>query len=162
MNATFKVKGPLAKALQTGILGNLKIGQYVESSHSFTREAVKVYSELCGDNNPIHVDEEYAKARSHGGIVVPGLLAAGLLPMLVGRIMPGTLYTSQSLKFEKSILVGDILTARMDLKKVKLIRGGTQALLVCDTLISKASDGLVFISGEGKLLILSESRVPLT
>ncbi len=161
MNAPFKVKGPLAKALQTGILGNLKIGQYVESSHSFTREAVKAYSELCGDNNPIHVDKEYAKTRSHGGIVVPGLLAAGLLPMLVGRIVPGTLYRFQSLKFEKSILVGDIITARMGLKKVKLIRGRTQALLVCDTLISNASNGLVFISGEGKLLVLSESRVPL-
>ncbi len=162
MNAPFQVKGTLVKALQSGILGSLEVGQYVESTHSFTREALKVYSDLCGDNNPIHMDEEYAKARSHGGIVVPGLLAAGLLPMLVGRIMPGTLYRFQSLKFEKSILVGDILTARMDLKKVKVFRGGTQALLVCNTIISNASDGLVFISGEGKLLVLAESRVPLT
>lgn len=36
-------------------------GQFLSLSHAFDAEAVAAFAAHAGDNNPIHLDEEYAR-----------------------------------------------------------------------------------------------------
>ena len=44
-----------------------------------TREQLKEYAEVSGDYNPIHLDDEAAKRSGLPGVIVHGMLVAGLL-----------------------------------------------------------------------------------
>ena len=47
------------------------------------------FSELTGDNNRIHLDEEYAKESFFGKRVVHGMLVASLFSRIFGKVFPG-------------------------------------------------------------------------
>ncbi len=47
------------------------------ADHRLTREAILRYADLSSDHNPLHVDEEAAKASPFKGIVAHGFLLLG-------------------------------------------------------------------------------------
>jgi hypothetical protein len=101
--SSFLVFGSLVDALESG--GKYPLpGQQLSLKHAFPKASVEIFSEIAGDNNPIHLDEHFAKdgagkgERSFKGCIVPGLLVASLLPSLFGRTIPRSLYVSQSLR----------------------------------------------------------------
>lgn len=66
----FDVTGTLLDARRAGADSPLP-GQYLALSHAFGPEAVAAFAAHAGDNNPIHLDEEYARS---SGYVVSGEL----------------------------------------------------------------------------------------
>lgn len=91
------------------------VGQEAQVTACFTKDDVEQFAALTGDNNPLHVDEEYAKAGRFGGCVVHGILVAGLISKVLGTELPGegSIYLGQSLSFKKPVYVGDTVTARV-------------------------------------------------
>lgn len=57
----FDVTGSLLDARREGRDCPLP-GQFLAVSHAFGREAVAAFATHAGDNNPIHLDEEYARS----------------------------------------------------------------------------------------------------
>ena len=53
------------------------VGDKVSMTKRFTQEEVQTFADLTGDNNPIHVDVEYAKESRFGQPVVHGVLTNG-------------------------------------------------------------------------------------
>lgn len=84
---------------------------------SFTKiideDAVKKFSELTGDVNPIHMNEDYAKTTRYKRRIAHGVISAGIISALIGNKMPGVgaIYVSQELKFKAPVFIGDTLTA---------------------------------------------------
>lgn len=84
---------------------------------SFTKqineEDVKKFSELTGDVNPIHMNEEYASTTRFKKRIAHGVISAGIISALVGnKIMGvGSIYVSQELNFLAPVFIGDTLTA---------------------------------------------------
>ena len=60
-----------------------------EVEKKFNEQDVISFSKLTGDNNRIHLDEEYAKKSFFGRRVVHGMLVAGLFSRIFGKIFPG-------------------------------------------------------------------------
>lgn len=97
------------------------VGQEAEVSKCFTMEDVQRFANLSGDNNPLHVDEEYAKAGRFGGCVVHGILVSGLISNVLGTKLPGegSIYLEQNLSFKKPVYVGDVVTARVRINDIQ-------------------------------------------
>ena len=48
----------------------LAIGQHAQVTHIFSQNDVNSFAELCGDNNPLHSDPEFAKTTMFKGTIV--------------------------------------------------------------------------------------------
>lgn len=77
-----------------------------------TEEMMQAFERLTGDCSPIHVDENYAKARGYGGRVVYGMLGASFFSTLAGVYLPGEhcLLHGIECKFARPVFIGDTLT----------------------------------------------------
>ena len=60
------------------ILEKININDFFEMSRKFSEKDVVLFSELSGDLNPIHLNEEYAKNSIFGARIVHGALATSI------------------------------------------------------------------------------------
>lgn len=56
----FEVRGSLLDARRAGA-DSPSAGEFLEVSHAFGPEAVAAFAKHAGDNNPIHLDDSYAR-----------------------------------------------------------------------------------------------------
>ncbi|KKU51521.1 MAG: hypothetical protein A3A28_00365 [Candidatus Sungbacteria bacterium RIFCSPLOWO2_01_FULL_47_32] len=89
----------------TYVFDELTIGQSYEFTRVIKDTDIKIFSELTGDRNPLHVDSEYARTTQFGGVVAHGMLVSSLFSTLVGMYLPGKycLYLSQDLQFRNPL-----------------------------------------------------------
>jgi len=76
---------------------------------TFTREQIAAYAEASGDRNPIHLDDEAARAAGLPGVIAHGMLQMGLLARVAGD--PGRL-RRLSCRFAEMVRPGDTVTFR--------------------------------------------------
>lgn len=105
----------------------LNIGDKYSIKRIITEEEVLLFSEVSGDKNPLHLDEEYAKKTRFKGRICHGMLIGAHISELLGMYFPGagTIYLSQSLKFINPVYLGeeiDITAEVLEIveKKVRL------------------------------------------
>jgi 3-hydroxybutyryl-CoA dehydratase len=68
---------------------DLKIGMKHSFQAEVTGEMMDGFRVLCGDTNPLHADDAYARGRDYPGKVVFGMLTASFYSTLVGVHLPG-------------------------------------------------------------------------
>ena len=72
---------------------------------SFSQEQVIRFAAATGDNNPLHLDDNYAKKTIFKRKIVHGFLSASIFSKIFGTYFPGTIYLEQNLKFKKPMFV---------------------------------------------------------
>ncbi len=99
----------------------VKVGDSAELTRTFGDEDVRAFARISGDNNPVHLDDEYAAGTRFGRRLVHGMLTAGLISAVLGTQLPGpgSIYLSQTLKFRAPVFIGDAVTARVTVKAVR-------------------------------------------
>ena len=87
------------------------------SSHAFT---VSASPGMTGDDNPLHSDPAFAATTRFGQVIAPGILTGGLVSAVIGTRLPGpgTIYLSQTFRFLRPVLVGDTITARVEVTEI--------------------------------------------
>ena len=87
----------------------LNIGDKYSIKRIINEEEVLLFSEVSGDKNPLHLDEEYAKKTRFNGRICHGMLIGAHISELLGMYFPGagTIYLSQSLKFINPVYIGE-------------------------------------------------------
>jgi 3-hydroxybutyryl-CoA dehydratase len=100
---------------------NLKVGDSAEMRKTIADEDVRAFAELTGDRNPVHLDDEYAAQTRFGRRIAHGMLGASLISAVLANELPGrgTVYLSQTLKFNAPVFPGDTVTARVTVKSVR-------------------------------------------
>ncbi|GIV61042.1 MaoC family dehydratase [Rhodocaloribacter litoris] len=68
---------------------SLQIGDSFSINRVVTAEEVRLFAELSGDDNPIHVDEAYARTTRFGKPIVHGVYLLGIVSKVLGRDFPG-------------------------------------------------------------------------
>lgn len=90
---------------------SIAVGDQASIEHLVTEEDMRSFEALSGDQNPLHVDEAYARQTSLGTRVVYGMFLAALVSQLVGMHLPGkrALMLKESLEFKKPVHIGELI-----------------------------------------------------
>lgn len=85
----------------------LKVGDKYEYEFSYTQQDVELFARVTGDNNPIHIDAEFAKTTPFGRPIMHGFLSGAVFLKVFGTLFPGqgTIYMSQEMKFRAPMFV---------------------------------------------------------
>ena len=89
----------------------------IEYSRLFTEADVKAFAALSEDDNPLHLDTEYAAGTSFKKPVVHGVLLLGMFSRIFGNEYPGrgSIYLSQTADFLRPAYLNQRITARVSL-----------------------------------------------
>ena len=130
-------------------LKDIKIGQKKSFEVVVTESMVDDFAKLSGDNNPLHMDENYAKSNNFKGRVCHGMLLASFFSRLAGMYIPGknALYFSQSLKFQYPCFVND----RIEIHGEVIDKSLATKIITLKTTIIK--DKRQIVDGIGKVVV---------
>jgi 3-hydroxybutyryl-CoA dehydratase len=105
---------------------------------------VRQFAEIVGDQNPVHINAEFAEKSFFKKRIVHGAFLAGLISKVLGMDFPGqgTIYISQNSVFKRPIYVDT--TVSVEVKVTQVI--AEKRRLVLDTNISN-SNGEVCVTG---------------
>lgn len=93
----------------------LEVGQSYTTTRYLSAEDVQVYADLTGDDNPIHIDAEYAAETRFGHPIVHGTLLLGIISKALGRDFPGpgSVAVSISCRFLRPVPVDSEITVEV-------------------------------------------------
>ena len=99
---------------------SLTVGQTAQRSLTLSAEHVRLYSQITGDYNPLHVDAEFAAATRFKKLIVQGGLTSGLLNAIVAMDLPGpgTVFLETRWRFTNPVFIGDTITAEVEVLEV--------------------------------------------
>ena len=101
--------------------GTPRIGAVARRTRAVTRRDIALFTEITGDRNPIHHDDEAAARSRFGGVVVQGGVTSGLLNALVAEQLPGpgSVFLEVAWRFLAPVRPGDVITARATVTGVR-------------------------------------------
>jgi acyl dehydratase len=127
----------------------LERGQAVEVRRTFTQEDFDRFAELSGDDNPIHVDREFAAKTRFGRTLCHGMLLFSAASAVIRRHFgPGAVILDQALKFPGPTFAGDECTIRIEVVSISADR--RKAGL--STVIRK-DDGTTCLEGHAEVML---------
>jgi acyl dehydratase len=91
---------------------SLQIGDSFEFTRFISTEDVHTFAEITGDDNPIHVDIDFASQTRFGKPIVHGVLLLGIISKVLGRDFPGhgSVAVGLSARFLRPVPVGSEVT----------------------------------------------------
>jgi len=121
------------------------IGATARRTRTVRREDIDLFTEMTGDRNPLHYDEERASRSRFGGIIVQGGVTSGLLNAVVAEDLPGpgSVFLRVSWEFLAPVRPGDEITAEVEVLEVH----ETKPVARLRTTITR-SDGSIVLNGD--------------
>ncbi|MDA0367874.1 MAG: MaoC family dehydratase [Proteobacteria bacterium] len=131
---------------------DLTVGMTDEVSNVVTEAMIEQFASVSGDDNPLHLDEDYAATTIFKGRIAHGMLGAGFISAVVGTRLPGpgAVYMSQSLKFRAPVRINDVVVTRVEVSEVNTEKKRVTLRTVC-----RVADTTVI---EGEALVMVPSR----
>ena len=99
---------------------NIFTGKKFVLKRKITQKDIKVFSNLSGDKNPIHLDQDYSKKMGFGKIVAHGMLSETFISAIIGNNLPGpgSLWAEKNIKFLKIVREGDIVILKSEIIEI--------------------------------------------
>ncbi|MES3630585.1 MAG: MaoC family dehydratase [Longimonas sp.] len=134
----------------------IEVGDSYSMKRVITAEDVQTFADITGDDNPLHVDPDYAAENSRfGKPVVHGVFLLGLISKVLGRDYPGhgSIAVGISCRFLRPVPVGSEVTVEIKVsdknEEREHIKVRTYVYL----------DGKMALGGEGTVIPPSEKDV---
>lgn len=111
----------------------IQVGDHAEIIRRVWDADIADFVDAVGDYNPVHSDPEYAAGTVFKEPIAPGIWTAGLISAVIGTRLPGpgAIYLSQSLKFLKPVMFGDVITARVEVLETNREKNRMRLRTVC-------------------------------
>lgn len=128
----------------------LQPGDKTSRTTPITDEMIRLFADLTGDTNPVHLDDDYAAGTRFGRRIAHGMIAAGLISAALANDLPGpgTVYLSQTLQFKAPVYPGDTITTIVEVKTVRPDKPIVTLITVC-----KNQSDAVVLEGEAVVLM---------
>jgi acyl dehydratase len=127
-----------------------KPGDKASRSLTITDETIRLFADLSGDHNPVHLDDAYAAETRFGRRIAHGMIAASLTSATLANELPGpgSVYLSQTLTFKAPVFPGDTITATVEVQQVR----PDKPIVTLSTLCTNQAGAAVL---EGQAVILA-------
>jgi len=138
-------------------LKEIEIGMFATYSQTITDADIKSFAGLSGDNNPVHMSDEYAIESRFKKRIAHGLLSASFFSALFGTKLPGPgcVYVSQNLNFHAPVFLGDTVVAKVIVMPIDLRKKIIYFSTTCSV------QNKVVISGEAGIYVPRQRKVKL-
>lgn len=112
---------------------DLRVGQTASLGKTVSEADILMFAAVSLDTNPVHLNEEAAKASIFGTRIAHGMLSAGLISAVLGTQLPGpgTLYMSQQLRFRAPVKIGDTVTATVEVTALNAEKKRATLTTIC-------------------------------
>ena len=133
---------------------DLKVGQEAILSKTITEADIANFSGVTGDNNPVHISDDFASKTIFGKRVVHGFFTASLISTLIATKLPGpgSIYISQNLKFLAPAYIGDNILTKVIIQKID--KQKKRVSLLTESFISDKK----ILTGEAEILVDSKNE----
>lgn len=124
--------------------GAPEIGQRAELTREVSQQDIELFTVISGDRNPLHYDEELARATKFGRIVVQGGVTSAILNAVVAEKLPGpgTVFLHVDWSFKAPVRPGDKITGAVEVTKIRTDKPITEL----KTTVTR-DDGTVVLEG---------------
>ncbi len=101
--------------------GQPATGQRAQRTRKIEARDIELFTAISGDRNPLHYDEEVARATKFGGIVVQGGITSAILNAVVAEELPGpgTVFLNVNWSFKAPVRPGDQITGIVEVLSVR-------------------------------------------
>ena len=98
-----------------------EVGDSARRTRLITSRDIELFTELTGDRNPLHYDEESARRTRWGGLIVQGGVTSGLLNAVVAEDLPGpgSVFLHVDWSFKAAVRPGDEITAAVEVLEAR-------------------------------------------
>ncbi len=136
-------------------LEDLIAGQEAILEKKITEKDILRFSELTGDNNPVHLDDDFAKLTIFKKKIAHGFLSGSLISTVIATKLPGpgSIYLSQTLKFLAPVFVDDTITAKVIIEEINMEKRKIKLLTECFVADKK------ILTGNAEILVSSKSNI---
>lgn len=127
---------------------DLALGMSAQMERTVHEADVAAFAAVSGDDNPVHLDADFAAQTPFKERIAHGILSASYVSALLGTQLPGpgAIYLSQSLTFKRPVKLGATVVARVEI--VGLDAEKARVTLAC----ACAVDGKEVLSGEAVVM----------
>lgn len=96
-------------------------GQVAKLSRAVRTEDITCFTEISGDRNPIHYDEDVAGSCRFGEVIVQGGVTSAILNAVVAEELPGpgTVFLHVDWSFRAPVRPGDTITGEVEVVEVR-------------------------------------------
>jgi len=135
---------------------DLNEGMSATFAKTITEADIVLFAGASGDNNAVHINEEFAQTTPFKGRIAHGVLTASVISAAIaGRLPgPGTIYLGQNLRFKAPVRPGDTVHATVTVKELIPEKGRVVLTTVCTV------QGKVVIDGDALVMPTSRSVRP--
>jgi acyl dehydratase len=128
-----------------------EFGRRAQRTRVVEARDIELFTELTGDRNPLHYDEDAANQSRFGGIIVQGGVTSGLLNAVVAEDLPGpgSVFLHVDWSFRAPVPPGDTITAEVEVLEAREDKPITKLR----TTITNQDDTVVL---EGEALVWTE------
>jgi len=120
-------------------------GQEARRSRAVEANDIELFTRISGDRNPLHYDEEAARATQFGEIVVQGGITSAILNAVVAEDLPGpgTVFLHVDWSFRAPVRPADTITGAVKVLEVRQDKPITKLA----TTVTR-DDGTLVLEGE--------------
>jgi acyl dehydratase len=94
----------------------ISIGQKASYSKEISEQDIQLFAIVSGDNNPVHLDAEFAATTPFEERIAHGMLSGAVISAAIALELPGpgTIYLGQSMRFRRPVKIGDTITVELE------------------------------------------------
>jgi 3-hydroxybutyryl-CoA dehydratase len=147
-----------AARLQSDLHGyfieDLTVGMSASYAKTITETDIVIFAGISGDNNPLHLNEEFARESIFKGRIAHGMLTAVFISTVLGTKLPGPgcVYLNQEVKFKAPVRPGETVNTTVTISDIILEKKRVIAQSVCrvgDKVVVEGTSMLLVPSREG-------------
>lgn len=123
---------------------DMHVGQSAEFTKTLSESDVYLFAGITGAQNPMQVNDIYARNTRYKERIVHGMLTSSLISTVIGTQLPGngTIYVEQVVEFKAPVYFGDTVTAIVEVSDIYLEKNRVRLRTYC-----KNQDDEVVVDG---------------
>ncbi|MDA0674991.1 MAG: MaoC family dehydratase [Proteobacteria bacterium] len=133
---------------------DLSVGMTASYARTVAEGDISLFAGVSGDDNPVHINDEFARHTLFGGRIAHGVLTASYISTVLGTALPGPgcIYVEQNLRFKAPVRIGDTVRATVTVTGLIAEKRFVQLNTVCTV------KGKVVIDGAATVMVPDRPR----